>query len=265
MAYGERSNLVRNVRNWAAWCVGVLVCAIVAGRVSAQSLQSDDFGGTTLKTFWKVNNTDKSPWSLKDGWLVSKAGFNQNVWDADTSTRWWQPTDKDFDVETTMIADYKDACTVAGIIAYSAKTKDHQNRDGQWVTLKLWGRGADQGNNAVLQYQRREDDAAAGYVGTQPNYNPKQGVIPVALRVKRTGNDYEAWFKPDAKGDWVRVSKVTNALANPLEVGIYVGICQGAGGSMTVSFDYFKEASSPITAVDPQHAFTVTWGALKAD
>lgn len=245
--------------------VGIAVLAFVPMSFG-QALRSDDFGGATLQGFWKVKDGDKSPWSLKDGWLVAQAGFNQNVWDADTSTRFWQPTDRDFDIETMMIADYKDTCTVAGLMAYSASTQDHKGRDGQWVTLKLWGRGPADGNNAVLQYQRREDDAAAGFVGTQPNYAPAPGAIPVALRVVKTGNDYEAWFKPDAKGDWVRVSKATIDLKNPLEVGIYVGICAGPGaGSMTVSYDYFKEASSPITAVDPKHRVAVTWGSLKAD
>lgn len=249
------------------WGMVTMLSFMLAQGAPAQKLQSDDFSGATLKNFWKVKDGDKSPWKLKDGWAVFEAGFNQNVWDSDTSTRFFQITDQNFDVETSMIVDYKDACTVAGIIAYSAGTKDSKGRDGEWVTLKLWGRGAAQGNNAVLQYQRREDDAAAGYVGTQAGYNPKQGSIPVALRVKRTGNDYEAWFKPDGKGDWVRVSKVTNELKNPLEIGIYVGICEGAGaGKMTVSFDNFLEASSPLVggvAVDPKDRLAVTWGAIK--
>ena len=258
---------MKYIARFIGWGVVLAITLTFAGGVFAQSLRSDDFIGTSLNSFWKVQNGEKSPWKLKDGWLVAEAGFNQNVWDSDTSTRFYQATDKDFDVETSMIVDYKDACTVAGIIALSKTTKDSKGRDSEWVTLKLWGRGAAQGNNAVLQYQRREDDAAAGYVGTQAGYNPKQGTIPVALRVKRTGNDYEAWFKPDGKGDWVRVSKVTNELKNPLEIGIYVGICEGAGaGKMTVSFDNFLEASSPLVggvAVDPKDRLAVTWGAIK--
>ena len=132
------------------------------------------------------------------------------------------------------------------------------------MTLKLWGRGAAQNNNAVLQYQRRQNDAAP-YVGTQPDYNPDQGVIPLELRIKRDGDEYESWFKPNAEGDWVSVSQVTNELEEPLEVGIYVGICEGesAAGKMTVTFDYFREASSPATPVDPRDRLAVTWGELK--
>ena len=237
--------------------------------VFAQTLLSDEFAGAgqDLESFWQVKDGDKSPWELKGGMLIAEAGFDQNVWTDDTSTRFYQITDQDqFDIETSMTVDYGDACTVAGIIVYSATTKDHQDRDGQWVTLKLWGRGAAQGNNAVLQYQRRQNDAAdLGYVGTQPDYNPDQGVIPVELRVQRNGDEYESWFKPNAEGDWVSVGKVTNELAEPLEVGLYVGICEGQSdaGRMTVMFDYFREASSPVTPVDPRGRLAVTWGELK--
>ena len=232
----------------------------------AQTLMSDEFDGIgqTLKSFWQVKDSEKSPWELKDGLLVAEAGFDQNLWGDDTTTRFYQITDQDeFDIETSMVVDYADACTVAGIVVYSATTKDSQDRDGEWVTLKLWGRGAAQNNNAVLQYQRRQNDAAP-YVGTQADYNPEQGVIPIELRIKREGDEYESWFKPNAEGDWVSVSKVTNALQEPLEVGIYVGICEGEGpGKMTVTFDYFREASSPATPVDPRDRLAVTWGELK--
>lgn len=234
--------------------------------VFAQTLMSDEFDGTgqTLKSFWQVKDSEKSPWELKDGLLVAEAGFDQNLWGDDTTTRFYQITDQDeFDIETSMVVDYADACTVAGIVVYSATTKDTQDRDGEWVTLKLWGRGAAQDNNAVLQYQRRQNDAAP-YVGTQADYNPEQGVIPIELRIKREGDEYESWFKPNAEGDWVSVSKVTNALQEPLEVGVYVGICEGEGpGRMTVTFDYFREASSPATPVDPRDRLAVTWGELK--
>lgn len=244
----------------------LLYVCLIPG-VFAQTLMSDEFDGSgqNLQSFWQIKDGDKSPWELKDGLLVAEAGFDQNLWGDDTTTRFYQVTDQDqFDIETSMVVDYADACTVAGIVVYSATTKDSQDRDGEWVTLKLWGRGAAQNNNAVLQYQRRQNDAEP-YVGTQPDYNPEQGVIPIELRVKRDGDEYESWFKPNGEGDWVSVSKVTNALQEPLEVGIYVGICEGQGaGKMTVTFDYFREASSPATLVDPRDRLAVTWGELKS-
>lgn len=245
----------------------MLFSICVFSNVCSAALMSDEFtgNGQAISDFWNIKNGDKSDWEQKDGNLVVIAGFNLNVWANEDSTRYSQTVDQDeFDIETSMVVDYADGSIVTGLIVYSAGTKDHNDRDGQWVTLKLWGRGAAQGNNAVLQYQRRQnDDAALGYVGTQPDYNPAQGIIPIELRIKREGDDYESWFKPNAEGDWVSVGKVTNALAEPLEVGIYAGVADGAApGRLTVSFDYFREASTPAP-VDPQDRLTVTWGELK--
>jgi len=35
--------------------------------------------------------------------------------------------------------DYEDAWTFACVVAYSPTTKDRQGREGEWVTIKLWG------------------------------------------------------------------------------------------------------------------------------
>ena len=203
-------------------------------------LSSDEFNGSgqNLDPSWHVKNGDRSPWTLKDGQLVIDAGFNQNLWQDDTSTRFYQVTDQDqFTLETSMVVDYEGVCAVVGLVVYSPTTKDPWGRNGDWVTLKFWGRGAVQGNNAVLQYQHRE----RGIVPDAPNYNPRQGIIPVAMRLKRDGDDYEAWFKPNAQGEWVSVGKTTLALQEPLQVGVYAGICQGqAPGKLNVKFDYFR-------------------------
>ena len=210
----------------------------------SQRLRSDEFNNPNLQPFWHLAIGNNRDYRFANGKLVVNGRFNQNMWSDAKTTRFYQVTDQDqFTIETSMVVDYADACTDIGVIVYSPTTKDSQNRDGEWVTLKLWGRGATHGNNAVLQYQRRENhDSALGYVETQANYNPDQGVIPIAMRLKRDGDAYEAWFKPEAKGDWISVSKATNALQEPLEVGFYVGICQQerAGARLTVSFDHFR-------------------------
>ena len=51
-------------------------------------------------------------------------------------------------------------------------------------------------------------------------------------------------LNPNAEGEWVSVGKTTIALQEPLQVGLYVGICQPeAPGHLTVSFDYFRVTS----------------------
>ena len=235
----------------------------MAGTAAAADLQSDDFSGASLGAVWNVQNPNGADWAVEDGKLRITAAHNSNVWGEDTSTRFSQTTSQDFDVESNAVIHYLDASTVAGVIAYSGTTADTAGRDGEWVTLKLWGRGGTD-NNAVLQYQRREnDDAAFGYVGTQPDYLVDQGDIPISFRVQRTGNEYASWFKPGGTGDWVAVSSVTSELQDPLEVGIYAGNADGDGGEMVVWFDDFVEASAPVTAVDAKHRLAVTWSALK--
>ena len=246
----------------------VLALAVAVGAsrgAAAADLKSDNFDGGSLDPVWNVQNPNNADWAVEGGTLRITGEHNSNVWAEDTATRFTQTTSQDFDVETSALIHYLDASVVAGITAYSATTQDINGRDGEWVTLKLWGRGAAQDNNAVLQYQRREnDDGAFGYVGTQADYNPPQGDIPIGLRVRRTGDEYTSWFKPDDAGDWIEVSTVTSALQNPLEVGIYAGNADGSGGEITAWFNNFAEASDTGgTAVDPKYKTAVTWGALK--
>jgi len=234
-------------------------------------LQSDEFEGSSLSKFWSIDNPKVGKFEVNGGKLKVVGGFNGNVWgNSDALIFYQEVSQQSFDISTNFLNDYSGASTVAGILVKSETTQDNQKRDGEWVTLKLWGRGADNGDNAVLQYQRRQNDAAdLGYVGTfkfadGKNYQPKAGKISIAMRLKREGNTYETWFKPEGKGDWLPVGKVTNALKDPIKVGIYAGIAD-TKGKLTVNFENFLEASAPVTAVDPRNRLTTTWGHLKSE
>ena len=112
--------------------------------VFSASLQSDEFNGSgqAISDFWNIKDGDKSDWELKDGSLTVVAGFNANLWANDDSTRYSQTVDQDqFDIETSMIVDYGDGSTVAGLIVYSATSKDSQGRDGEWGHIKAMGTG----------------------------------------------------------------------------------------------------------------------------
>ena len=154
--------------------------------------KSDEFNGSgqSLQPFWQVRNGDKSAWELKDGQLVIDAGFNQNLFWTDTTTRFYQVTDKtQFDIETSMVVDYADVCAVAGIVVYSAT--------GDYVTLKLHPYHSNP--TAALQFQRH----LQGDIWGLPNIYLQihEGRIPIQMRIKRDGNTYETWYKPDAQGD----------------------------------------------------------------
>ena len=200
--------------------------------VSAQTLQSDEFDGSgqALQPFWQVNNGDKSAWELNNGQLNIDAGFNQNLWASDTTTRFYQATDKThFEIESSFIMEYADVCSVAGIVIYSPT--------GEWVTLKLWGRTNEE---VRVQFQSRARELT-------PNafLSPREGRIPIQMRLRRAGDQYEAWYKLDAQGDWISAGTATVALRGPVEIGIFAGICQPEGsGRLTATFDYFRVTAS---------------------
>ena len=240
----------------------VLAGALVLGFAAhAHAVNSDDFSGADLDSMWKVMNPDKADIAVADGKLKFETKNNANVWANLDATFVYQETDGDFDVSANFLFDYGNASVVAGLIAYSPTTKDHANRDGQWVTLKLWGRV----NDAIIQYQRRENhDGGLGYLGEAPGYKPPAGEIPIAMRMTRTGNEYRSWYKNEGEGDWIPVGgTVDSALANPVRIGLYAGIADAAGGNLTVWYDDFIEASSPVASVDPNGKAAAVWGELK--
>ncbi len=212
---------------------------------SAQGLQSDEFDGSgqNLQSFWVVQNTfwhvqegNEGSYMLSDGNLVVEGAFYQNLWDVDYTRRFYQVTDQEkFSVETSLIFDHKDVCAVAGLIIKSPT----QN---EWVTLKMWGQGAEGAfgnlpNTAKLEFQHRERHLQHAF-----GYNPAGGNIPIALRLDRDGDNYKAWYKPDAQGEWVFTGETTVALEGTVEVGIFSGICQDEteDGFLTVTVDYFR-------------------------
>ena len=207
---------------------------------------SDEFDGSgqALQSFWQVRNGEKSSWGLKDGQLVVDAGFDQNLFWADTTTRFYQVTDKDqFDIETSMVVDYADACVVAGIVVYSAT--------GDWITLKLHLYHSNP--TAVLQFQ----NLFQGNIRGAPDIHLQthKGIISIQLRIKRDGDNYETWYKQDAQGNWVFIGTEALAIQNPVEIGIYAGICEGEGpGRLTVTFDYFRGTSDAVTPIAPVEA-----------
>ncbi len=208
---------------------------MLSSLVIAQDLQSDGFDGQELQPFWHVQNGDKGSHTLIDGKLVVQGAYNQNIFREDTSTRFYQVTYQErFSVQTSLIFDHKDICSVAGLIIKSPS----QN---EWVSMKLWGHGTNHAwvrnkNTLYLQFQQRGREI----VEFVPSFNPPAGNVPVSLRLDRDGDNYTAWFKPDPQGEWIHVGDTSIELEDQVEVGIYTGICQTeAPGHLTVSFDNF--------------------------
>ena len=236
---------------------------------AADSL-GDPFDGNALQNpnwKWKASDAvDVEPkeWDMGDtkaGWLHITGEVNRNLWPSDTTNRLYQEHEGDFDIETHLYMDYEDACVVAGLVAYSPTTKDRQGREGEWVTIKLWGRGPANNNNAVIQYQMRQFDGAEGLVGVVPGFQDPAGEMALYMRLRRENDTFTAWWKREAKDTWIDIGETDQDLEDPLEVGIYVGICDGQGKQIA-QFEYLEDLLVPFD-VTPRAKLPIAWGDLK--
>ena len=245
--------------------------AMLFGTIAAEAADSlgDPFDGNALKNpnwKWKTSReagVEPEEWDLgktKAGWLHITGERNRNLWPDDTTNRLYQEHEGDFDIETHLYMDYEDACVVAGVVAFSPTTKDHQGRDGEWVTIKLWGRAGND-NNAVIQYQKRQFDNGEGLVGVVPGFLDPAGEMDLYMRLRREGDNFTAWWKRKANDNWTDIGETEQKFDEPLEVGIYVGICDSKGKQIA-QFEYFEDLLVPFD-VSPRAKLPVAWGDLK--
>lgn len=226
----------------------------------------DPFDGKSLQNKnwkWKASDAEgvkPKEWDVgetKEGWLHITGEVNRNLWPSDTTNRLYQEHEGDFDVETHVYMDYEGGCVVSGLTAYSATTKDRQNRDGEWVTIKFWGRQ----NDAIIQWQKRQFDGGEGLRGHVPGFQDPAGEMDIYMRLSREGNLFNAWWKRESGDDWIHIGETEQEFNKPLEVGIYAGICGGAG-KLTAQYEYFKDNLTPFD-VSPRAKLPVAWGDLK--
>jgi len=240
---------MRNVISFFA--LVVLLC--VQSQAFAASL-GDPFDGNKLQNpDWKWQNQPK--WDIgttNKGWLFMNATNNQNLWDVDTVTKLYQESNADkIDVETHLVMEYKGTGScVSGMVMKSEK-------DGNWVTMKFWGRAAD----TIIQYQHKAQEV----VPAVPGSNQPAGRVEVFLRIAKNGDEYTGYWKMAAADEWIEVTPHANKkLTSPLQIGIFAGNCE-AGGTMTAQFEYFGDLINPFSsAVDAKAKLASTWGSLKA-
>ena len=240
-----------------------IATAFLTAQAEAESL-GDPFDGDQFQNpNWKWSKESKQ-WDVgktEAGWLHMTGETNHNLWTNDDPSRVYQEHTGDFDVETHLLMDYEPSSVVAGLVALSPTTKDHNGRDGEWVTIKLWGRGAAQGSNAVIQYQKREFDNGEGLVATVPNFQEPAGEMDLYLRLRREKDTFTAWWKPEKNDAWIEIGVTDQKFDEPLQVGVYAGVADGAG-EMVAQYEYFEDLIEPF-AVSPRAKLPLTWGALK--
>ena len=131
-------------------------------------------------------------------------------------------------------------------LLYRQRRRTIKDREGEWVTIKLWGRGPAQNNNAVIQYQKREFDNAEGLVGVVPGFQDpvgEMGSLHATPSVKRMPLRHGGNGKLATNGSTlVRPNRSSD---EPLEVGIYAGICDGKGKQIA-QFEYFEDLLVPF-------------------
>lgn len=246
-------------------CAAAALLCFAVGANAASLGDPFDAVGDTLNAFENSNwQWEKEPteWDLgktKPGWLHIKGDGNRNLWNGYTTSHLYQIHEGDFDVETRVILNYKPVSVVTGLVAYSPTTKDLQGRDGEWVTIKYWGRN----DNAIIQYQRRENhDGGAGFVGHVPVFQefPNKDA-ELFMRFRRVGDAFTAWYKQTDEAGWIEISTATQKLEDPLRFGIYAGV-DAAAGDMVAQYDYLIDRLNPFS-VSPEGNLPLTWANLK--
>lgn len=259
-------NFLKNVFYSLIVCVFTSLFALMPTVEAADSI-GDPFDGNSLQNKnwkWKASGeegVEPNEWDVgntKEGWLHITGEVNRNLWPSDTTNRLYQEHEGDFDVETHVYMDYEGGCVVSGLAAYSPTTKDRQNRDGEWVTIKFWGRQ----NDAIIQWQKRQfDGAGEGLRGQVPGFQDPAGEMDIYMRLSREGNTFNAWWKREANEDWIHIGETEQEFNEPLEVGIYAGIC-GGSGMLTAQYEYFADNLIP-SDISPREKLPVAWGELK--
>ncbi|MCE2399683.1 hypothetical protein J4G08_02220 [Candidatus Poribacteria bacterium] len=254
-AYLQNSHLVRG--KILFYCIIACMFAtltIWVGGVDAADSFGDPFEGGKLKNpDWKWQN-EPPKWDVgetREDFLYIDSEPNRNIWQGDASHFLYQETEADmFDVETHFFAKWDTSSGVNGLLVKSPA-------DNNWVTIKFWSRDA--ANRGHIQYQTK---GAGLRPGGDIGWKPEFGDTELFLRLKKNGDQYSAWYKTEADGDWLVIHENANfALTPPLWLGIYAGVADPTG-NLEVEYEYFRDNMNPFP-VEPGGKATTTWGAVK--
>ena len=232
-------------------CLSML---LFVGIANAADSFGDPFEGDNLKNpNWEWQN-EPPKWDVgktRENYLYIDSQPNRNLWANDMSHFLYQETDTDmFDVETRFFAKWDTSSGVNGLVVKSPS-------DDNWVTIKFWSRDA--GAKGHIQYQTKQ--AGMGPPDIQWRFGD-WGDIEMALRLKKDGDTYTAWYKAAEDKDWMDIGEGDFELTPPLWLGIYTGVAAGAG-NLEVEYEYFRDNLNPFP-VEPGGKATTTWAAVKS-
>ena len=231
-----------------------LLMFLFIGVTAADDSFGDPFEGDGLKNpNWEWQN-EPPKWDVgktRENYLYIDSEPNRNLWANDMSHFLYQETDTDmFDVETRFFARWDTSSGVNGLVVKSPS-------DDNWVTIKFWSRDA--AAKGHIQYQTKQ--AGMGPPDIQWRFGD-WGDIEMALRLKKDGDTYTAWYKAADDKDWMDIGEGDFQLTPPLWLGIYAGVAAGTG-SLEVEYEYFGDNLNPYP-VEPGGKVTTAWGAVKS-
>ena len=196
---------------------------------SVVRLQSDEFSGDNLNSYWKWANepADWTVGSASEGWLSFIGNLDANIFCEDNTSRLYQEitSTADFDITTRMYCQWGfNNSDVAGLIIKSKAS-------GEWVLIKLWMWGDKTGR---LEFQGKCDDIISPVPGSETN----AGSAQYYLRIKRSGHNYTGYYKLSDGDEWTEIGTANFTDDTPLQVGFFGGTADG-NSQVLVQFDYF--------------------------
>ena len=208
---------------------------------------SDPFeNGTLQNPNWKWQN-EPPTWDITDGHLRFRAEQNRPLWVVDHTHLLYQVVEGDFDVETEIQSEWNARSAAAGLVVKSPA-------DNQWLALKFYMKDAIEGNQIT--------SGSKSHIALQSKqfswiydvgYSPKPFRDRLCLRLAKTGDVYEAFYKTSDADSWTQIARIEEGntwtihgehlnyltLTPPLHVGIFAGVT--SRGNLTVAFSYFKD------------------------
>ncbi len=223
---------------------------------ASSGIFSDDFAACALDSRWTiVDPLGDGDVSLRGNQIaITVPGGDSdapmhNVWTTGIDApRLMQPSNNtDFTVEA------KFDSTVEGFIAMQGILI--QQDEDTFLRFEFHARQANKINVYAVSI---ENDVVKTNKSTEVTIADSGASAPMYMRIIRTGDKWQQWYKLGEGGDWVKSIDFTFAV-DVNQVGVYAGNTRMKGNlpTHTAVIDYFFNTAAPIAAEDSHYAINV--------
>ncbi len=223
---------------------------------ASSGIFSDDFAACEVDSRWTwVNPLDDGDLSLRGSQIaITVPGGDatvpaHNVWTTGIDApRLMQPSnDTDFTVEVKFDSEPQDFIAMQGILIQQDATKFlrlefHKRQAGEFIVYA-----------ATIDGAQPKPRVSLTVLDADPNT-----VAPMYMRIVRTGDKWQQWYKLGEAGEWVKSTDFTFDM-EVNQVGVYAGNTRYKNNlpTHTAVVDYFFNTASPITPEDSRYAINV--------